>query len=89
MAFASAVLDQTVEGNKRVVTGTYTGSGGGTGGDIATGLSRVDFISLQPGGASAFALAPVVNETLPLANGGAVTIVTNANETGYWRAEGV
>lgn len=89
MAFAAAITEQTVFGNKVVKYGTYTSTGGDTGGDITTYLSQVDFFDLQPGGASVIANNPVVNETLPLRNStGSVTIVTTANETGYWFAIG-
>jgi len=92
MAFTPAlfaVQSQTVFGDRRVVMGTYVNTGGSTGGDIITGLSVVEFFILQPTGASALALAPVVNETFPMVNSnGAVTIVSNANDTGNWLAIG-
>lgn len=91
MAFSAtttATMQDTVGGQK-FLTGSYTNTGGSTGGDVITSMTVVNRFWLQPGGASAFALAPVVNETFPLQNsGGAVTIVTNANETGYWFAFG-
>lgn len=88
MAFASALVEKTVFGNKRIHKGTFTNDGGSTGGDIATGLNRVDHIQLQHTGSAAVASAPAVNETLPLASG-AVTIVTTADASGVWIAEGV
>jgi hypothetical protein len=88
MAFISAITEKTVFGNKRIHKGTFENTGGSTGGDIETGLQRVDFIHLQHSGASAVASAPAVNETLPLV-GGAVTIVTTGDADGYWSAEGV
>jgi len=87
MAF-SHTKNQTVFGNKRIVYGVYTNSGGSTGGDIDTGLNVVEFISLQPKGTSILANEPVVNETLPL-DSGSVTIVTTANEVGSYLALGV
>jgi hypothetical protein len=87
MAFASAVSEISVFGNKRIVWGTYTNTGGSTGGDIATGLNKVDTIKLQPTGAAVVASAPSVNETLPLSSGD-VTIVNTANEVGQWVAFG-
>lgn len=75
-------------GNKIGVTGIYTSAGGGTGGDIKTGLVVVDAIFLSPKG-SAVTNVPVVNETLPLKNtDGTVTIVTGANEIGSFLAIG-
>ena len=88
MAFASAVTDKTVFGNKRVHFGTYTASGGGTGGDIATGLQQVHSIMLTATGSSIVADAPTVNETLPLV-GGDVTVICTANTTGVWMAIGL
>lgn len=88
MAFTYVVSEKTVFGNKRVHKGTFTNTGGSTGGDIETGLARVDFISLQHGGAAVVSDAPAVNETLPLASG-AVTVVTAADADGFWWAEGI
>ena len=88
MSFTAAVVEKTVFGNKRMIKGTWVNDGGSTGGDITTGLARCDAMSLQITGASAAALAPSVNEVLPLA-GGVVTVVTNANDAGNWIAEGV
>lgn len=91
MAFAYTV--DTLSGSpdtvgaRKEAFGTYTSSGGGTGGDIKTGLNRVNYISLQSKGSAVIADAPVVNETLPLSSGD-VTIVTAANEVGSWYAVG-
>ncbi len=87
MAFTSAVLGTTVFGNKRVKWGTFTTSSTETGGDIATGLTRVDMMLLQHSGASDVDDAPAVNETFPL-SGGDVTIVHTASADGYWLAIG-
>ena len=87
MAFTSAVLGNTVFGNKRVKWGTFTTSSTETGGDIATGLTRVDMMLLQHSGASAAADAPAVTETFPL-SGGDVTIKHAESADGYWLAIG-
>lgn len=87
MAFASAVTAYGVEGDMAVSRGTYTSSASGTGGDIDTGLAHCEHIKLTPKAAAVSASAPVVNETLPVA-GNAVTIVTIADEVGYWKAMG-
>jgi hypothetical protein len=87
MAFTSAITEQYCQGNKLVSIGTFTSAGGSTGGDIDTGMSMCEKIVLTVGGSAAATNAPVVNETLPLA-GNAITIVSDADETGYWRAEG-
>ncbi len=87
MAFTSAVLGNTVFGNKRVKWGTFTTSGTEEGGDIATGLTRVDMMLLQHSGASVATDAPAVTETFPL-SGGDVTIVTTKSADGYWLAIG-
>ena len=87
MAFSSAIVGHpTVMGNKVVSWGTYTNSSS-TGGDIDTGIHSVDFMTLQPTGASVSSNAPVINETFPVA-GSAVTIVTDNNEVGIWIAIG-
>ena len=87
MAFTSAKTGFTVEGNNRMAYGTYTNTAGSTGGNIDTGLPLCDMIILQPNGAAVSANANAVNETLPVA-GAAVTIVTDADEDGYWIAFG-
>ena len=74
-------------GTKKVVTGTFTNTSGSTGGDVVTGLRKVDFISCQHTGAAAIASAPSANETFPLASGD-VTIVTTADADGIWFAVG-
>lgn len=87
MAFASAVVEQGVMGDKKYSRGTYTNGSGETGGDIDTGLAVCEALMLQPGGSAAIATAPVVNETLPVA-GSAVTVVNADNEDGNWFAFG-
>ena len=87
MAFAYAITGQTIFGNKRIVYGTFTNGGAGTGGDIATGLTSCEAIFLQLKGAAVDANAPVVNETLPVV-GGAITIVTTADADGTFMAFG-
>lgn len=90
MAFTiSNVVTVPGTGAKAHVFGTYTNDGGSTGGDVVTGLNVVEAFLLQPKGAAVSANQPVVNETFPLTNtGGAVTIVTSANEVGQFLAIG-
>ena len=68
-------------------SGTFTNTSGSTGGDITTGLKTVVEFSLQHTGSAVVASAPVVNETLPLADT-AITIVTVADADGRWIAWG-
>jgi hypothetical protein len=80
-----------VIGKKRRFRGTYTSSGGATGGDIVTGLSFVTGFNTTPTGAAVSGDATAVNETVAtdtIIVGGTVTIVSTANETGIWVAEG-
>lgn len=86
-AFASTITEAGVMGDKRYAYGTYTPSGGSTGGDITTGLSSVHFIVLQPSGSAARISQPAVTETLPKSSDG-ITVVTTADEAGYWYAVG-
>lgn len=86
MAFAYTTERRTVIGNMRMVGGTFTGSGATAGGDISTGLNRVEFFSIQETGSSVQANKSVVNETFPC--GGDVTIVTDAAADGVWLAIG-
>jgi hypothetical protein len=75
-------------GSKAMAYGTYANTNADTGGDITTGLAQVDVFYLQKDGAAVSTNAPVVNETLPVLDHGAVTIVTDANEGGQWFAYG-
>lgn len=87
MAFSASKTDETVFGNKRVTMGTFTNTGGSTGGDINTGLHVCEKIFLQCGGSAVSADAPAINETLPCA-GSSVTCVTTADVDGWWMAIG-
>jgi hypothetical protein len=87
MAFASAVVEKTQFGNKRVHLGTFN-CASVTGGDIDTGLRSCDMITLQCKGSAVATNAPAVNEDLPVA-GSAITIVADSGQTGYWIAVGL
>ena len=86
MAFTFTKTNETVEGNKRFTYGTYTSAGGTQGGNIYTGLQKVDGLALQQSSTGVVASQPAVNETFPMSD--PVTIVTIANGTGYWMAWG-
>lgn len=89
MAFSSTIISRTVAGDRAIAFGTFTnGTTGDTGGDIQTGLKRVDYINLQHTGTSVTSNAPVVNESFPL-SGGDVTIVTDDDADGIWTAYGI
>lgn len=88
MAFTSTILGSSSFGNMKVSLGTYTNTASSTGGDIDTGLSGVRALFLQPKTTAISANQPVVNETLPQASS-AVTIVTSADEVGFWFAIGI
>lgn len=88
MSFSSAIIVQTVMGDRRVHWGTFE-SDGDDGGDIDTGLELCEMLLLIPSGSSDVAKVPTVNETLPV-DGSAVTI-DNGGSTdidGYWIAFG-
>ena len=86
-AFAYDIKRSGVIGSIRFVSGTFTPSGGSTGGDIVTGLNKVYHIELQHTGSSVVSDVPVVNETMPLSSG-TVTIVTVADKAGTFFAIG-
>jgi len=87
MAFTATSLSETGVGNQRKVFGSFVNDNNSTGGDIDTGLHSVHDIVLTPKGTAVQANAPVVNEDLPCA-GNAVTIVTDADASGYYTAYG-
>jgi hypothetical protein len=87
MAFSYTITYQTIQGDRKVVYGTFANADGSTGGDIATGLGVCEFFELQHTGAAVVTDMPVANETFPLV-GGAVTIVTVADKSGLFKAIG-
>lgn len=88
MAFSFTITRQTWEGDRKVVYGTFTNTGGSTGGDIVTGMQVVELIELQHTGSAVVSDAPVANETFPLTGRTPVTIVTAADKSGLFRAVG-
>lgn len=75
-------------GRKHVVFGTFTNTAVTTGGNITTGLSKVEFFSAQYTSIAVVADTIAINETFPF-EGGDVTIVTTAGGDGIWMAVGV
>jgi len=90
MAFTYYLDETTIVGNKRKARGRFVSAGGSTGGDIVTGLKRVTGFNTTHTAAAVVADSPVANETFTATgyNGGTVTIVTTANASGIWEAEG-
>ncbi len=89
MVFTSTILDTGDATGQSIVRGKYVSDSGSTGGDIVTGLNRVSNIILTPLGSSVVS-APVLNETID-SDGtmvATVTVVTNADESGFWIATG-
>lgn len=87
-AFAYTRDGYDVAGKMRRVWGTFASSGGATGGDIVTSLSRVVVFKLLDVGAAVHDGVDVVNETYSGGFPGTVTIVTDADVVGTWVAEG-
>lgn len=88
MVWSFTIIKKNIFGTKKVVYGSWTTTLATEGGDIATGLKRVESCVIWHSGAAVEGAAAVVNETFPLA-GGAVTIVCTAQDTGYWLAVGI
>jgi len=87
LTFEFTVDGKNLEGSKWHAWGTFTNGAGDSGGDIVTGLSQIDSVSLQYTGSSVVASAPVVDESFPLASG-TFTIVTVSGADGLWHAWG-
>lgn len=87
MAFSFTKTDETVAGSLRFTMGTFANAGGSTGGNVYTGLQKVQGMKLSQKGTGVVASDPVVNETLPVDD--PVTIVTAANVSGTWLAWGI
>lgn len=78
--------EQILEGNMRIVYGTWHADSV-TGGEIATGLSRVDVCVLGHTGTAVEAAVAVCNETFPLSSG-SVTVVATSGDKGTFMAIG-
>lgn len=87
MAFAYAVLSTTVFGDRAIAMGTFTNTGGDTGGELDTGLKSLDHVSLTLGGSAGAPNQLAVDETLPL-NTGIFTLASSADAEGVWFAIG-
>jgi len=72
--------EQILDGNMRIVYGTWDADSV-TGGEIATGLSRIDVCVLGHTGTAVEAAVAVCNETFPLASG-SVTVVATSGDKG-------
>jgi len=88
MTFTVTELDRINFGDRVMVIGTFVNDSVSTGGNIVTGLQRVDNCQLTHIGSSVVESAPVVNETYLLA-GGDVTIVTVADTSGTYMVIGI
>lgn len=85
MAFSFTTTSQGISGNRRVMRGTFTNSTS-SGGDIVTGLTTVENMSLTHTGDTVISDVPTANETFPCT--GTVTIVTVTDKNGLWEAAG-
>tara|TARA_R110002020_G_scaffold403374_1_gene613516 strand:- start:1599 stop:1859 length:261 start_codon:yes stop_codon:yes gene_type:complete len=81
MAFSYTVDGSSVVGSQRNTWGTFTNTGGGTGGAITTGLLAIN---------SAIANnETTVDKGVKVAvSGGTMTVTINSNDDGTWSAIG-
>jgi hypothetical protein len=86
MAFSNNLLHEVPMGQMRFMMGTFTNTGGSSGGDIRTGLHKVLQLKLQHTGSAVVADDPAVYETFPVND--PVTVVTTADADGLWFAWG-
>ena len=85
MAFTPVITGYFNWGNKRISYGTWTTDT--TGGDIDTGITVCEGMTLQHTGSAAIADDPAIAETFPCA-GSAITIAVTSGKPGNWRAWG-
>ena len=83
MTIVTTIIRRSVFGNMRIVVGACTNDS--TGGEVVTGLTRVEAFCVTNLGATAAELS--INEALPLAKG-EVTVVTENNVNFSWIAFG-
>tara|TARA_R100000995_G_C3418996_1_gene92985 strand:- start:335 stop:601 length:267 start_codon:yes stop_codon:yes gene_type:complete len=87
MAWSYTIENETIlHGNIKIVFGTWNADSV-TGGDISTGLSRVDVCLLGHTGSATEAAVAATNETFPLASGD-VTVIATSGDTGTFIAIG-
>ena len=84
-AFTYTKIDDIAMGNRRATYGTFTNTGGATGGSIYSGLQKVEFMVITPTTAVTASQAACTT-TLPSAD--PVTIVATADADGMWMAIG-
>jgi len=87
MAFTSTIERKGRMGIHKFRIGTYTSTDSDEGGNIDTGMPVVYSMKLMPKTTAVLDDESTVYETMPC-DGTAVTIVTTADETGYWFAIG-
>lgn len=87
MAFSVSIIKKLLVGNRRLIIGTFTNGATDRGGEIDTGLYRVETFWTQVTATTSAATAPTVNESFPLA-GGSVTLIAEAGQDGLWFAIG-
>ncbi len=86
MSFSFTKDGESIAGDLRWTSGTFTNSGVTTGGDIRTGLQQIQGMMLQQKSDAVVAEQPTIDETFPRSD--PVTIVTTAGADGYWLAFG-
>ena len=87
MSITATFVGRAVVGNEVCTWGTYTDSGAATADNINTKIHSVTRMFLQPTGAAVATNAPVIVTTLPAA-GSAISVRTDASQTGQWVAYG-
>ena len=77
MSSTTTIKRKGVFGSRKVVEGTFAASAASSF-ELATGLNRVEFISLQTTGTAFGASgAAVVNETIPLSSGNVTVMIAS------------
>ncbi len=91
MAFTAVPFEEIPNriGDRKVVVGKYTSESASTGGIINTHLRVCENLMLQQTGTAAGTVFPVVSSAtaFPI-EGGAIKIITQANEVGFYKAYG-
>ena len=90
MAFSQSVTNNTVMGNMRVVTGTFTNATDDKGGDITTGLKYIQSADVQITSHVDAATPKVfLNQTnAGVATDGTLGLLTQEGVDGTWQVKG-
>ena len=86
MTITTTITSKISLGNKRMIVGRSVLSGGSASGDVVTGLTNIDAMTIAIEGSAQ--MGSSINETFPLRRTDPTVVVETANATFDWVAIG-